>query len=80
MAAQHLSASTVFMILYINSRPMMNLKNTIEDILLKISSLEVTSIQALFSLAGSPEAEPFLRGISESSGNIETLEQVWKSH
>ena len=66
----------VFMILYMNSRPTMNLKNTIEDILLKISSLEVTSIQALFSLVGSPEAEPFLHGISESSGNIETLEQV----
>ena len=58
----------------------MNLKNTIEDILLKISSLEVTSIRALFSLVASPEAEPFLHGISESTGNIETLEQVKVKH
>ena len=54
----------------------MNMKNVVEETLLKISSLEVASTRALFLLAASPEAESFLRGISETSSNLETLEQV----
>jgi hypothetical protein len=54
----------------------MNLKNVVEETLLKISSLEVTSVRVLFSLVASQEAEPFLHGIAESTGNLETLEQV----
>ena len=55
---------------------MKNVKFVVEETVLKISSLEVTSLTALFGLVTSPEAEPFLRGITESSENLETLEQV----
>ena len=54
----------------------MNPKNLVEETLMKISSLEVSSIRALFSLVASPEAETLLRGINETSSNLETLEMV----
>ena len=55
---------------------MKNVKIVVEETILKISSLEVTSLTALFGLVTSLEAEPFLRGITESSEILETLEQV----
>ena len=54
----------------------MNPKNLVEETLMKISSLEVSSIRALFALVASPEAETLLRGINETSSNLETLEMV----
>ncbi len=60
----------------IGPRSPLNPKNLVEETLMKISSLEVTSIQALFALVASPEAETLLRGISDTSQNLETLELV----